>query len=636
MLRSFDGIKQSAMHIYHSALSWTPTSSPTRQLYEHELMTEMKLVDAVGPTWDACIRIIPVVVGESVKTVVFSPSGALIATREGRCVKVFDVMTGVNRATFEEDKFISSVAFSPDDGFLVSGLWGGVIGVWDVQSGTMFRTFKWDMRCAACSVGFSPCGTMIASGNTDWTVRIWNILSGGCDCVFQGHSGIVTDVCWLATSSQVVSTSRDRTVCIWDVQQQTCSKILPQCHHPVVALASSQYLLLVALKNGTVNIHDSQSGDIIYIIGSSSYSVTRSRLSIDGGKVLVARMDSGDIWDITTSTLMHVGSISYNGKQATFSPDGTHVASIYGKFLKIWKTNTENHKHEDSTHVHDTIDGLYISPDEQLVTLKSKKGANILDVTTHQSLFTYPITNFLSIGFSLDLKFVAFLLPYGTVQTWNAHMPRLHNSITVDDNVFQIALSPDGSQLASLSPSHMALWDLKSKGCIAHLEFDRQLQDPVQILFSTNATSVTLLTNSNGMQCWLISPNHNIDLTKNSIKNGDSIKSWLNSGSLKSLVAQIWPHPYLNNTRDPIDNHDGTKLPMVFVPTMEGQSNLDVPASCQSYHCDTDDEWILDQDERHILWIPPDERPRKFLCFKHEKKVLVQTESGKVYFVNFL
>ncbi|KIM73999.1 hypothetical protein PILCRDRAFT_39996, partial [Piloderma croceum F 1598] len=262
VLRSFDGIKQSAMHTYHSALSWTPTSSPIRLLYERELMTKTKLVNAVSPTWDACIRIIPLAVGVSVEAVVFSPSGALIAAHGEYCMKVFDAMTGVNRATFIVQASICSVAFSLDDGFLVSGLFGGTINVWDVQTGTIFRTFEWNS--SAYSVAFSYCGTMLASGGSDKTVQIWNILSGGCHCVFHGHIGVVTDV---------------------------------------------------------------------------------------------------------------------------------------------------------------------------------------------------------SIGFSLDLTFTAFLLSDSTVQTWNAHT-RHHESIIIDDlSVFHIALSPNGSQLASLSPYHMKLWDLKSGGC---------------------------------------------------------------------------------------------------------------------------------------------------------------------------
>jgi len=95
VLRSFDVIEQSAMHIYHSALSWAPTSSPTRQLYETEIIADVQVLNAVGTTRDACVRIVPV--GEGVKTVVFSHNGALLATRGRGCVKVFDVMTGVNQ-----------------------------------------------------------------------------------------------------------------------------------------------------------------------------------------------------------------------------------------------------------------------------------------------------------------------------------------------------------------------------------------------------------------------------------------------------------------------------------------------------------------------------------------------------------
>ena len=599
------------MHIYHSALSWTPTSSSIRRLYECTLMTDAKLVNAVGPTWDACIRIIPVAVGEGVKAVVFSPSGALIAARGECCVQVFNAMTGVNRVTFDGDKALSTVAFSPDDGFLVFGHLDGTINIWDVQTGTMSRTLKRNRSSFSMSFAFSSCGTMIASGDFDGTVRIWNILLGKCVRVFQGHSGAVKDVCWLATSNQIVSASYDLTVRIWDVGDQMCSKIFAQYQDLVTAIASSRGFLLVVSTNGTVNIYDSQSGDIIHIIRSNN--ISHSRFSIDGSKVLLASEHSGDIWDITTKTLTRVRSIDYNGHHVMFSPDGTRVASIYGKFLKIWKTDAGYNHHEVSTHVHKTISDVYISP--QLVALKSENAAEILDVTTGQSLFTYPVPNVLSIAFSLNSAFVAFLKPHGRVYTWDAHT-RLDNYFAVDDDVFHIALSPKGCQLASLSSSHMKLWDFKrdkswsSEICLAHFEFDCPSWAEAQISFGIDGTSVSLSRNSGRTQNWHLSPNHNTDLTIDSIENSDGTKS------------------------RPIS----VKLPMVFVPTTEERPNQDVPAPCQSYRCDTDYEWILDQDGRRVLWIPPDERPRRiWSSFKHETKVMViQTESGKVYSVNFL
>ena len=62
-----------------------------------------------------------------------------------------------------------------------------------------------------------------------------------------------------------------------------------------------------------------------------------------------------------------------------FSPDRTHITLIYGKLLKIWKTNPGYNHYEASSHVYNNV---YISPDEQLVALRSTKEINILDATT--------------------------------------------------------------------------------------------------------------------------------------------------------------------------------------------------------------------------------------------------------------
>jgi hypothetical protein len=88
---------------------------------------------------------------------------------------------------------------------------------------------------------------------------------------------------------------------------------------------------------------------------------------------------------------------------------------------------------------------------------------------------------------------------------------------------------------------------------------------------------------------WHISPNHDIDLSGNSIKNSDGTKSLKDSG--------------------------GTKLLMVFVSTTEEWLNPKYAFTPWKFYCFDTDEWILDQYRRRVLWIPPDERPRMFWCF---------------------
>jgi WD40 repeat protein len=589
-------------------------------------MTKTELVNAVGATWDACIRIIPV--GERAKAVLFSHKGALIATHGEYCVEIFDAMAGINRATFAQRRSISSVAFSPDDDFLVSGLLDGTIHIWEVQTGTLFRMFTGHIG-DALSLAFSPCGTLIASGGTTGTVRIWNISSGCCDSNLQGHSGLVKDVCWLAAGKQVISVSDDCTVRIWDIEQKTRSKIFAEYTHWVNAVDVSPASFLVASVGGNVIVYDSQSGDVIEAINTSEV-LTRPRFSINGHEILLAGRNSGYVWDLTRKR--RVQHIDYNGTCATFSPDGTCIASIYGMFLKIWKTTTGYKHHKASTHLHDAaIDNVYISPDDRLVVLKSINSAQILDATTGQSLFTFAHRNIISIVFTPKFAFVACLYrkmdrewskpewdlwgspsrrPRYLVEIWNAQTRKSDKFIEVDKDVFHIALSSDGSRLVSLSSSYMRLLDLESNQCLALWEFFLPswgvLGHPIPhgeacVSFAINGRSVSV-DSSHGKTSWYIFPMHNTYPTHNFGRN------WWRSG----------PKP-----------------PMYFVPFTKERSYQDASAPSQSYHCGKNGEWILDQHGRHVLWIPLDERPRLSKSNKGGRTVVLGNEGGKFYIVNF-
>jgi hypothetical protein len=185
------------------------------------------------------------------------------------------------------------------------------------------------------------------------------------------------------------------------------------------------------------------------------------------------------------------------------------------------------------------------------------------------------------------------------MEIWNAYTRKLDKSmiINTDEDVFHIALSSDGSRLVSLSPHGIKLLDLESKKIPSYLEFHPPLSVKAhwRDSFAINGKSVSL---------------EKRDSTKNgrTIPTCDGTTSWLISPNPRSL------------------------LQMIFVPITKEQSNQGPSVQSQPYSCDRDGEWILDQDGRHILWIPPDERPRK--SWSRGSKVVVTTASGKVYIVD--
>ena len=73
-------------------------------------------------------------VEDFVKTLAFSPSGRFLAAGDGTKIRVWDMKTQVEAATFEVGAlFVSSLAFSSDGNTLVAGSWDGVIRVWDTS-----------------------------------------------------------------------------------------------------------------------------------------------------------------------------------------------------------------------------------------------------------------------------------------------------------------------------------------------------------------------------------------------------------------------------------------------------------------------------------------------------------------------
>jgi WD40 repeat protein len=606
ILGFFEVIEESAMHTYHSALPWSPKSSPIRKVYQRHMRTEVKLINAIDAHWDACIRKIPV--DNSIRTIAFSHTGSALAVGSMWGVKIFETATGV--ATFEvrNRSFSLAVAFSPDDDMLVCGFEDGSISVWDVQTSDLVQLFEGHVSDVR-SVAFSSCGTMIVSGSYDKTVRIWNMSSGRSKCVLKGHSDRVVAVCWYGTD-RVISGSWDDSVRVWDVSKQECLMILRGHTNRVTSVASSCDSSLVASGSWdrAVKVYDSRSGDVLQTIGAND-AITSVQFSADGDKLLYTDSNTATIWNLSKKE--KVSTIKCGGSRVASSLDLTRVASSFGRFVKILDPENGYSNPETVSNHSRIVRDIIFAPDGSVMASKSYHDAKIWDTTSGDCLFTFD--SFIeNIVFSPNSAFVVCLSQDSRrAQVLNVHTrpSRVKDwRLDVKQLSGNIALSPCGGRLVSQSSSQLILWDSKRGKCLALLDFDSSLWPESQIAFAVDGNSVFSHSRHNIIQRWSISES---------------------------------PGRLLNYLHASSSKRNRFTSPLVFLPMQEKSSMtlhqvVPVPPQPECYrYSDDDNGWILDEDGKRILWLPPDRRIDTRTSKVYGKKIAIVTSHGRVYLADF-
>ncbi|KAJ7112463.1 WD40-repeat-containing domain protein, partial [Mycena epipterygia] len=284
----FTVLSTCALHVYHSALAFSPEATILRTLYSRE-MDLLKLSHVAGNTWNPCMRIMDGH-ANSVTSVAFSPDGTHVASGSSdHTVRLWDAISGVHLRTLKgHSSSVESVVFSPDGTHVASGSSDHTVQLWDAASGVHLQTLKGHSSSVE-SVVFSPDGTHVASGSGDCTVWLWDVASGVHLQTLKGHSGGVWSVTFSPDGTHVASGSVDHTVRLWDVASSVHLRTLK---------GHSDWVQSVAF-----------SPDGTHVASGSHDHTVRLWDAASGVHLRTLKGHSDGVWSVT------------------FSPDGTHVAS---------------------------------------------------------------------------------------------------------------------------------------------------------------------------------------------------------------------------------------------------------------------------------------------------------------------
>lgn len=194
----------------------------------------------------------------SIVTASFSPDGQILVTGSlpGYLVE-WDGRTGEKRRVlldpegrqeapfqvveaFSDDRHVGGVSclsFSPDSRFLVAGgfTFSGYTGpfVYEVDTGKRTGALLYDMTR---SLGFSPDGRLIATGDDFGNVKLWDAAAHTRLFEAEAHAAAVGAVLFSPDGRRLATASRDGGVRVWDVETQSlllehsCDAAVVACH----------------------------------------------------------------------------------------------------------------------------------------------------------------------------------------------------------------------------------------------------------------------------------------------------------------------------------------------------------------------------------------------------------------------
>jgi WD40 repeat protein/transcriptional regulator with XRE-family HTH domain len=403
---------------------------------------------------------------------------------------------------------IMSVAFSPDGKLLAAGDSNGEIHLWQVADGQQLLILRGHANWVV-SLAFSPDSRILASGSSDCTVKLWDVATGGCLKTWQEHDGEVWSVVFSPDGNLLASGSDDHTLRLWKVSTRDCLRIF-QGHTSwvtSVVFSSDGQMLLSGSDDNTIKLWNASTGECLGTLKGHSDGVRSIALSSDNQMLVSGSEDQTvKLWNVHTGECLRTFQGHTNRIfSVAFSPQGDLIASgSHDQTVRLWEVSTGQVTRTLQGHSSWVFTVAFSPKGDYLASGSHDQTVKLWNISTGQCFRTFQgyANQVLSVAFSPDRQTLASGSHDHTIRLWDVKTGQAVRTFQGHSNwVYSVAFSPRGHLLASGSGDRtIKLWEVSTGRVLKTLQGHRAVV--CSVAFSPDGRMLSSGSEDNTMRLW--------------------------------------------------------------------------------------------------------------------------------------
>ncbi len=403
---------------------------------------------------------------------------------------------------------VMSVAFSPDGKLIAAGDSNGEIHLWQISDGKQLLILRGHASWVV-SLAFSPDNRTLVSGSSDCTVRLWDIGTGQCLKTWREHNGEVWSVVFSPDGDLLASGSDDHTLRLWRVSTGECLRVFRGHTSWVTSVTFSLdgKMLLTGSDDHTIKLWEVSTGECLRTLEGHRDGVRSIALSSDSQTLVSGSEDQTvKLWNVCTGECLRTFEGHTNRVfSVAFSPTGNLIASgSHDHTVRLWEVSTGEALRIFQEHSN-WIFSVAFSPQGDFLASGSRdQTVRLRSVSTGQCLRTFQgYTNqILSVAFNPDGQTLASGGHDHIVRLWDISTGRVSRTLQGHTNwVYSVAFSPRGDILVSGSGDQTAkLWEISTGKLLRTLQ--GHCAAIASVAFSPDAQHIATGSEDNTVRLW--------------------------------------------------------------------------------------------------------------------------------------